>query len=68
MAQDFHAAFGLGEDDRYINGSDADGITLVSIQALYQMSVEKDRHIEELQQRIKRLEQMVETLMKKDAR
>jgi hypothetical protein len=68
MAQDFHAAFKLGEDDRYISGSDADGIALVSIQALYQMGLEKDRQIEDLQQRIKRLEQMVETLVKKDAR
>ena len=37
MAQDFYAAFGLGEDERYINSADADGIALVSIQALYQM-------------------------------
>jgi hypothetical protein len=34
MAQDFHAAFGLGEDERYINSADVDGIALVSIQAL----------------------------------
>ena len=37
MAQDFYAAFGLGEDERYINSADVDGIALVSIQALYQM-------------------------------
>jgi trimeric autotransporter adhesin len=37
MAQDFHMAFGLGEDERYINSVDADGIALVSIQALYQI-------------------------------
>jgi hypothetical protein len=37
MAQDFHAAFGLGEDARYINSADVDGIALVSIQALYQI-------------------------------
>jgi hypothetical protein len=64
-AQDFYAAFGLGEDDRYITGSDADGIALVSIQSLYQMSLEKDRQIEELQQRIRKLEQMVEALSRK---
>ena len=37
MAQDFYAAFGLGEDERYINSADVDGIALVSIQALHQL-------------------------------
>jgi hypothetical protein len=34
MAQDFRAAFGLGEDDRHINTLDPDGISLKAIQAL----------------------------------
>jgi hypothetical protein len=33
-AQDFHAAFGLGEDPLRINTIDADGIALVGVQAL----------------------------------
>ena len=33
-AQDFHAAFGLGEDDRHISTLDPDGISLRAIQAL----------------------------------
>ncbi|MGB1250267.1 MAG: tail fiber domain-containing protein [Candidatus Promineifilaceae bacterium] len=33
-AQDFHAAFGLGENDTTINTVDADGIALAAIQAL----------------------------------
>ena len=33
-AQDFHAAFGLGEDRRRINALDADGVALAGIQAL----------------------------------
>jgi hypothetical protein len=37
MAQDFHAAFGVGSSDRHIGGSDADGIAFASIQALYEM-------------------------------
>jgi endosialidase-like protein len=37
MAQDFYAAFGLGEDERYINSADVDGIALVSIQVLYEL-------------------------------
>jgi trimeric autotransporter adhesin len=34
MAQDFRAAFGLGEDDRHIHTLDPDGISLKAIQAL----------------------------------
>jgi hypothetical protein len=33
-AQDFHAAFGLGEDERYIGSLDADGIALAAVKAL----------------------------------
>jgi hypothetical protein len=35
MAQDFAAAFGLGDDDRKINMVDANGVVMVAIQALY---------------------------------
>ncbi|NOZ26546.1 MAG: hypothetical protein GXP39_00650 [Chloroflexi bacterium] len=35
MAQDFYAAFGLGEDDAYIGTIDADGVALAAIQGLY---------------------------------
>jgi hypothetical protein len=34
MAQDFHAAFGLGADDRHIHVLDSSGVALASIQAL----------------------------------
>ncbi|MEP7116520.1 MAG: tail fiber domain-containing protein [Acidobacteriota bacterium] len=33
-AQDFHAAFGLGQDERRINTLDADGVALAAIKAL----------------------------------
>lgn len=36
MAEDFYAAFGLGDSDKYIASVDADGIALASIQALLQ--------------------------------
>jgi len=36
MAQDFYAAFGLGEDEKYISTIDADGVALAAIQGLYQ--------------------------------
>ena len=35
MAQDFYAAFGLGEDDTHISTVDADGVALAAIQGLY---------------------------------
>ena len=34
MAQDFHAAFGLGTDERHIATVDADGVALAAIQGL----------------------------------
>jgi len=34
MAQDFYAAFGLGDSERYINTLDADGVALAAIQGL----------------------------------
>jgi hypothetical protein len=37
MAQDWAAAFGLGMNDTTIAGVDANGVALVSIQALYQL-------------------------------
>jgi trimeric autotransporter adhesin len=36
MAQDFYAAFGVGEDARHISTVDADGVALAAIQALTQ--------------------------------
>ena len=36
MAQDFYAAFGLGEDDRHITSIDEDGVALAAIKALYE--------------------------------
>lgn len=35
MAQDFMAAFGLGDDDTVINMVDANGVVMVAIQALH---------------------------------
>jgi len=48
MAQDFHAAFGVGPDERHISTVDADGVALAAIQGLYQLTQEKDARIEEL--------------------
>jgi hypothetical protein len=48
MAQDFRAAFGLGEDDKHISTVDEDGVALAAIKALQAESKAKDRQIAEL--------------------
>ena len=37
MAQDFHAAFKVGQDDRYISTVDENGVALAAIQELYRI-------------------------------
>ncbi|MEU0895722.1 tetratricopeptide repeat protein [Streptomyces massasporeus] len=37
MAQDWHAAFGLGADDKTIHPIDVNGVSVVAVQALYRM-------------------------------
>jgi hypothetical protein len=49
MAQDFYAAFGVGEDDRHISMVDSDGVALAAIQGLYQVIQDKDAQITNLQ-------------------
>ncbi|MBI3782810.1 MAG: tail fiber domain-containing protein [Deltaproteobacteria bacterium] len=56
MAQDFHAAFHVGEDDRHITNVDADGVALAAIQGLYQLLHERDSQIAALSDRIQALE------------
>jgi trimeric autotransporter adhesin len=43
VAQDFHAAFGVGEDERRISSVDADGVALAAIQGLNQKVEEENR-------------------------
>jgi hypothetical protein len=56
MAQDWAAMFGLGEEDTRIALVDANGVALVSIQALYRL-------IANLQQEVADLRGRVETLL-----
>jgi hypothetical protein len=44
-AQDFRAAFGLGDDDKHINTGDEMGVTLAAIQGLHQEITERDAEI-----------------------
>ncbi len=45
MAQDFRAAFGLGQDDKTIATVDAGGVALAAIQGLHQLVKDKDAKI-----------------------
>src|SRR3546814_3807503 len=50
MAQDFTAAFNVGEDSRHINTVDADGIALAAVKGLYELVRERsEEHTSELQ-------------------
>ena len=66
MAQDFHAAFGLGTDDKHIATVDADGVALAAIQGLNQKLTDelkqKGTEITELKQRLDALEKIVRNL------
>jgi hypothetical protein len=49
MAQDFHAAFGLGSTDRAYDPIDAHGVELAAIKALYRRMLEQEERIERLE-------------------
>jgi len=55
MAQDWAATFGLGENDTAIAGVDANGVALVSIQALYQLIGELRHEVADLQKQVNAL-------------
>jgi uncharacterized protein YceH (UPF0502 family) len=62
-AQDFKAAFGVGETDTGIATVDADGVALAAIQGLNQKLnqklEQKEAEIAELKARLERLEQLI---------
>ena len=49
MSQDFHAAFGLGEDDKHLTALDTNGVALAAIQGLHQLSQDQAARIEALE-------------------
>jgi hypothetical protein len=61
MAQDFKAAFGLGDDEKRISLGDAQGVALAAIQGLHQRMQEeiarRDAVIRKLEERLAALEQ-----------
>jgi hypothetical protein len=69
VAQDFHAAFGLGTDDKHIATVDADGVALAAIQGLNQKFEErlkeKDAELESLKQQLAELQELITTRIAK---
>jgi hypothetical protein len=69
MAQDFHAAFGLGHSDKHLTTTDVDGVALAAIQGVYQMVRDRDARIAQqaaeladLRERLAAMEALVQAL------
>jgi hypothetical protein len=66
MAQNFHAAFGVGPDDKHIATVDADGVALAAIQGLNQKVEEQRAENAELKRELSEIKQLLfETLRQK---
>ena len=52
MAQDFKAAFEVGEDEKRITTIDADGVALAAIQGLYRRNTDQAQEIERLKKQL----------------
>ena len=62
MAQDFFAAFKVGDDDKHITTIDPDGVALAAIQGLHEELKDRDAKIEQLQQQLQKQQTMLESL------
>jgi hypothetical protein len=65
MAQDFHAAFGVGTDDKHIATVDADGVALAAIQGLNLKLEEQRVENAALEKQVAELKALVESLAAK---
>ena len=59
MSQDFHAAFGLGYDDKSISTLDSDGVMYAAIQGLVEELKDRDQAIDELKAELQALREEV---------
>src|SRR4029079_7458825 len=62
MAQDFHASFGLGGDDRTYNSVDAHGVALAALQSLEHVVKQQEQRIEKLERENRALGQRLRAL------
>ncbi len=58
MAQDFHAASGLGDDDKTISTLDSDGVMYAAIQGLVEELKDWDKTIEELKMKSAKVDRL----------
>jgi hypothetical protein len=64
VAQDFHAAFGVGEDNLHIGTVDADGVALAAIQGLHQKVKRQETLLARQQAEIDELKSQIRILTK----
>jgi hypothetical protein len=62
MAQDFMAAFGVGDSDKHIHMVDANGVNLAAIKALNRKLEEKDAQIDALSEKLDAVMKKLEEL------
>jgi hypothetical protein len=67
MAQDFYAAFAVGEDERHITEIDESGVALAAIQGLNQKLNEKDAEIEQLKAKADKVDALEKQLNELEA-
>jgi len=67
-AQDFYAAFGLGNSDKTINNTDAQGVAMAAIQGLYRQNQDLQVENQILRRKLADLEQQVKGLKAIDQR
>jgi hypothetical protein len=65
VAQDFHAAFGLGDSDKAIGTIDADGVALAAIQGLNRKLEARSEQIERLERALGAREHALDALMER---
>jgi hypothetical protein len=63
MAQDFYAAFGLGDDDKMIGLQDADGVALAAIQGLNAKVEARDAQIADQARELSEIKAMLGLLL-----
>lgn len=62
VAQDFRAAFGLGNNDKAIGSVDRDGVALAAIQGLVEELKERDKAISELKSELRAVKERLDSL------
>jgi hypothetical protein len=60
VAQDFHAAFGYGENETTITTVDADGVALAAIQGLHRLVQAQQEQIAVLESQVRRLQERLD--------